>query len=116
MGGVTRSSSDLVSTTNHGNPYAIGAHEFAETFTVVSPGESGMTAANTLQVATEEDDTPLLLKVGKPLNRLLAPIACDKSPAAPLSMLATDLGTYNAEFTQFLANTTYSDEVCASDW
>ena len=116
MGGVTRSSSDLVSTTNHGNPYAIGAHEFAETFTVVSPGESGMTAANTLQVATEEDETPLLLTVGKPLNRLLAPIACDKSPAAPLSMLATDLGTYNAEFTQFLANTTYSDEACASDW
>ena len=116
MGGVTRSSSDLVSTTNHGNPYAIGAHEFAETFTVVSPGESGMTAANTLQVATEEDETPLLLKVGKPLNRLLAPIACDKSPAAPLIMLATALGTYNAELTQLLANTTYSDEACASDW
>lgn len=65
---------------------------------------------------TEDDETPLLLKVDKPLNRLLTSIACDKGPTSPLGMLATDLGTYNAEFAQFLSNAAYSNEACASDW
>lgn len=75
-----------------------------------------MTPANTLQVDSDDDETPLLLKVEKPLNKLLISIACDKGPAAPLGMLATDLGTYNAEFAQFLSNAAYSNEACATDW
>ena len=48
---MTRSDEELLSTTNNNYPYAVDAHEFAKTFTVVAPDEeSAMTAENTLDL------------------------------------------------------------------
>lgn len=114
---MTRSDEELLSTTNNNYPYAVDAHEFAKTFTVVAPDEeSAMTAENTLHLDVEDDETPVYVKLDKPVNDLLPSIACDKSVSSSLSMLNTDLGSYNAEFLHFLSSTDYSDESCASDW